>query len=188
MPYPYAVRLSIERYRRTTAQCVAVGYLLPIGEREIGNQVYVSISLSGCVWFVCRWCDFGFRFRDAFIRGGSLELLCRVGWVGGWSGAVSRRGARVGVKGGDDSVLRGGMSFSDDPPGRSDGGINGRGLPVLEFGRGFGMFCELCWTRDCSGEICCFLVVIFLPSLPLFLLGSWYPNRLTCFSLFRRAR
>ncbi len=81
MPYPYAATLPIERYRKTTAQCVAVGYLL-IGEREIGNQVCVFLTLSGCVWFVCRWCDFGFRFRDAFIRGGLLELLCRVGWVG----------------------------------------------------------------------------------------------------------
>ena len=35
---------------------------------------------------------------------------CCVGLVGSefWSGAVSRRGARVGAKGGDDSVLRGG--------------------------------------------------------------------------------
>ena len=36
-----------------------------IGEREIGNQVCVSL----CVWYVCVWCDLGFRFRGSFVGG-----------------------------------------------------------------------------------------------------------------------
>ena len=61
-----------------------------IGEREIGNQNQVCVCESGVIW------DFGSVVRSW----GLLVLLCPVGWVGVWSGSVSRRGARVGAEGG----------------------------------------------------------------------------------------
>ena len=61
--------------------------------------------------------DFGSVVRSW----GLLVLLCPVGWVGVWSGSVSRRGARVGAEGGDLGFSCEGMSFSGGALGRSDG-------------------------------------------------------------------
>ena len=84
-----------------------------IGEREIGNQVRVSL---------CVWSDLGFRFRGSFVRGGGCWCGC-VGLVGSELGPGRYHGVGLvlGQTGGRFVFFARGMSFSDSPLGRSDG-------------------------------------------------------------------